>query len=95
MLDITDVIDDEGIALVESLEFLLQDEFGLGPEESLDQQCTQSEVDSPSLQYEFMADGTEQMGLAADRITKGQHVLGTIQKVPCEQRIDAPLHRTG
>ena len=50
VLDITDVIDDEGIALVELLEFLLQDEFGLGPEESLDQQCTRSEVDSPALQ---------------------------------------------
>lgn len=38
VLDITCVIEDEGIALVESLEFLLQGEFGLSPEEPLDQQ---------------------------------------------------------
>ena len=59
VLNVTDVIDDESVELVESLEFLLQPELGLGPQESLDQQRTWSEVDSPTLQDEFMTEGTE------------------------------------
>ena len=58
VLDITDIVNDERLELVESLEFLLQPELGLGAQEPLDEQRTGSEVGSPALQDEFMPAGT-------------------------------------
>ena len=95
MLDVTDVVNDERVELVEPLEFFLQFQPGLGPQEPLNQQRTWSEVDSPALQDEFMPEGAQQMGLAAARIPEGQDVLGALQEVSVKQCIHASLDGSG
>ena len=60
-------------------------EVPLGDQQVLDQQAAGEEPDAPPLVDQFLADGAEQMGLAAARIAEGQHVFGAVQEGAVEQ----------
>jgi hypothetical protein len=84
--DVTDVVDDKPVELGQPLELFVEPEFLFGPQQLLYELAAGREVDGPAGLNEFLADGAQQMGLAAAGLAEGEDVLFALEEAAFEQR---------
>ena len=89
VLDVADVVDDERVVACQAFEEPLEAQVLFGPQELLDQQAAGREIHAPAALNQFMADGTQQVGLATAGVAEGQDVLAPVHEVALDQRAPA------
>lgn len=95
VLDVADVIEDQGVVSVPALEQAGQVEVTLGDQELLDQKISGSEQDASPLVDQVLADRAQEMGLAGARVSEGQYVFGAVQEIPFQERGYQPVDLPG
>src|ERR1700693_670952 len=80
LLDVADVVEEDGLEAVQALELGGKPQVTLGGEQSLDDLESRREEDGTSLSNQLRAERAEQVGLARSRVTQGDYVDGAIEK---------------
>ena len=95
VLDVADVIEDQGVVSVPALEQAGQVEVTLGDQELLDQKISGSEQDASPLMDQVLADRAQEVGLAGAWVSEGHYVFGAVQEIPFQERGYQPVDLPG
>ena len=86
LLDVAEVVEDDGVEAIEALELSLEEEIAAGDEQPLDKRVGRREQDPVAALDQLVADGADDVTLAAAWQAEGEHVLGAIDEGTVTQR---------
>ena len=88
MLDIPDIIQDDGIVFRPPLEDLGQFEISFSNKELLHKQIAGHKSNASALIDEFLGNGTQKVRFSAARISESQNIFSSVQEGTVQKRID-------
>src|SRR6201995_4307783 len=80
LLDVADVVADHGVEAVEDRELLLEAQVALGGEQALDERVGRDEQHAVPTLDQLVADGADQVGLAATRQTECEQIVAALEE---------------
>lgn len=80
LLDVADVVEDDGVETVQQRELLFEAQVALGGEQPLYQGVRGGEQDAVAPQYKLVADGADEVRLAATWQAEGEDVVAALSR---------------
>ena len=82
LLDVPDVVEDDGVVGIERGEILLEAKVAFRSEQSLDERERRGEEDAVAALDQLVADGAHQVGLPSTRQSERKNVVAALDEAP-------------
>ena len=86
MLDVTDVVEDDGVEDVESVELFFETEIALGSEQTLHERERRREPHPAPAAHELVSNGTDEVRFPASRKPKCEDVVAAVDETSFAER---------